>query len=96
MYSELFLFFTLVSGSGYTYCLLRAHFLEVKMDHFTRIPRSRCGEIRLSDLRLAKASTFDEHYALDAETAILYLQLSNFIAVGYFFGLALFFIIELL
>ncbi|MBD1393419.1 hypothetical protein [Mucilaginibacter glaciei] len=66
------------------------------MDHFTRIPRSKCGEIRVSDLRLAKASTFDEHYVLDAQTAILNLQISNSIAVGYFIGLALFFIIEFL
>jgi hypothetical protein len=96
MYDELFLIFTAALGSAYIYCLLQVHFLAVKLDRYIGLPRSKFGEIRITDLRLVKTSATDERCAQDAQTAIFNLGISNTIAGSYFVGLALFFLITLI
>lgn len=95
-HSGLFFLLTALLGVAYTYCLLRAHFLAVKVDRYAPVSRSKCGEISVKDLRRVKTSVQGWPYATVAQTAILYMRISNLIAVSYLVGLALFVLLELL
>lgn len=90
MYSDIFFLLTAVSVLAYTYCLLRVHFLAVKLDRCTGVPRSGSGEIRVADLQHVKAAASEEYCVTAAQTAITNLRISNFIAISYLTGLALY------
>ena len=82
MNSNLFFILTALCGLVYTWCLIRAHFLTVKLDRFIHVPHSRDGEITIHDLMLVKHEVTGVHFK-EARGAILNLWFSNIIAVAY-------------
>jgi len=83
MIGNLYLILSSIAGAVYTYCLLQAHFLIVKLDREIEVPRSRFGEIRVRDLKIINAAVRGTAFYEHSKKALFNIQLSNFVAIAY-------------
>ena len=82
MNGNLFFILTALCGLVYTWCLMRAHFLTVKLDRYITVPHSQNGEITMHDLALVKHEVTGVHFK-EAQGALLNLRVSNIVGVVY-------------
>lgn len=77
---------------GYVYTLLSAHIILARVDKKINIPRRKCGEIKIIDLKKF-AAKFDV-YEFEVKRAICLLTLNNYV-IYLLLGLLVLFMVDI-
>jgi hypothetical protein len=62
---------------GYVYTLFSAHIMLARIDKKIKIPRRKCGEIKIKDLK--KFAVKFDGYESEITNAIFFLKLNNYV-----------------